>query len=285
MPTSKTPNSPSGSLLWLSDKVINRVVSLGSRCIILVSHVGHMSLLLAQVIKMLISNRPRREVMVRQLYHIGYLSLPVVLLTGVCIGLVLAVQAYATLSGLNGENMAGAMVNFSLVTQIIPVLVGLTLAGRVGASIAAELGTMQVTEQIDALRVMGTDPIQYLIVPRFFACVALMPFLTALSSFVGIMAAAELLTGLWGIDKAAYWAHASEFVDSWDILIGLAKTVVYGAIIALISCRNGLMTTGGATGVGDACTKAVVDSSMVIMVASFILTLISQELYDILLGA
>ena len=154
--------------------------------------------------RVLIYDRPRRSVMVRQLYQVGYLSLPIVILTGVCIGLVMAVQTYSTLGQFNGENVTGAMVNFSMATQLMPVLAGLTIAGRVGSSIAAEIGTMKVTEQIDALRVMGTDPAQYLVAPRFVACVMLMPFLTALGVFAGIFSASYLVTGLWGVDRAAY---------------------------------------------------------------------------------
>jgi len=162
------------------------------------------SQLFAQVMRVLIYDRPRRAVMVRQLYQVGYLSLPIVILTGVCIGLVMAVQTYSTLGQFNGENVTGAMVNFSMATQLMPVLAGLTIAGRVGSSIAAEIGTMKVTEQIDALRVMGTDPAQYLVAPRFVACVMLMPFLTALGVFAGIFSASYLVTGLWGVDRAAY---------------------------------------------------------------------------------
>ncbi len=256
-----------------------QILYVRSQAMVLTVAVGEVSRLFVAVMRTLIYNPPRRVVMVRQLYHVGYLSLPIVILTGICIGLVMAVQTHSTLSQFNGENMVGAMVNFSMATQLMPVLAGLTIAGRVGSSIAAEIGTMKVTEQIDALRVMGTDPVQYLFVPRFVACVLLMPFLTALGTFAGIFCAAYLITTIWGVDKAAYWSHAADFVDSWDILTGLFKTIIYGAIIALISCRKGMQTSGGATGVGDACTSAVVASSMAIIVATFLLTLILQKIY------
>ena len=261
-----------------------RITKLGRRVMTLFIAVGQVSQLFMAVMQTLVKNPPRRVVMVRQLYHVGYLSLPIVLLTGVCIGLVMAVQMHATLSQFNGEYMTGAMVNFSMVTQLMPVLCGLTIAGRVGSSIAAEIGTMNVTEQIDALRVMGTDPIQYLVTPRFVACIFLLPFLTALSSFAGIICAELLVTGVWSVDSAAYWAHAENVVSSWDILTGLFKTIIYGAIIALIACRRGLATKGGATGVGDACTSAVVGASMAIIVSTFILTVILRELHTLFFG-
>lgn len=267
---------------WVSNRLRQRIGIIGRQLVDMVVAVGAVSRLFVAVLHTLFTRPPRRLVMVRQLYHIGYLSLPIVILTGVCIGLVMAVQTRSTLSQFNGENMTGAMVNFSMVTQLMPVLAGLTIAGRVGASIAAEIGTMRVTEQIDAMRVMGTNPVQYLIVPRFVACVLLMPFLTALGAFAGIYCASYLVTGLWGVDRAAYWAHAAEFTDSWDILTGFFKTIIYGAIIALVACRKGLQTEGGATGVGDACTSAVVTASMAIIVASFVLTLILQELYKLM---
>ena len=258
-----------------------KIARFGARVMTLFIAVGQVSKLFVAVMKTLVRHPPRRVVMVRQLYYIGYLSLPIVILTGVCIGLVLAVQTHSTLAQFNGENVTGAMVNFSMVTQLMPVLCGLTIAGRVGSSIAAEIGTMEVTEQIDALRVMGTDPIQYLVTPRFVACVLLLPFVTALGAFAGIFCAAYLITTVWGVDSAAYWGHAAKFVDTWDILTGLFKTVIYGAIIALIACRRGLQTKGGATGVGDACTTAVVSASMAIIVSTFILTVILRELHNL----
>ena len=151
--------------------------------------VGELGTLLRDVVRALIYDRQRREVMVIQLYHIGYLSLPVVLLTGVSIAMVMAVQSYATLSRFNAEVMCGPMVNYSMVTQLAPVVTGLMLAGRVGSNMAAELGTMKVTEQLDALRTMGTDPIAYLVAPRFLACVLLLPLLTALGAGAGVAGA------------------------------------------------------------------------------------------------
>ena len=254
------------------------IVSLGRYAIDVFSVVGQTGIMVVQVLRSFVADPQRRLVVLRQMYHIGYLSLPVVLLTGVSIGLVMAVQAYYTLNSLNAESMTGAMVNYAMVSQLMPVLTGLTLAGRVGSSIAAEIGTMKVTEQIDALRVMGTDPIAYLVAPRFLACVMLIPMLTAVGGLVGIIAAEALVLSVWGVDPAAYWSHSETLLSWWEVMTGLIKTVVYGAIIALVSCRRGLRTEGGATGVGEACTTAVVNSSMLILVMTFVMTVLFQRL-------
>lgn len=254
---------------------------LGRYVIDVVAVVGQTGVMVRRVMHSFLNDPQRHITVLRQMYHIGYLSLPVVLLTGVSIGLVMAVQSYYTLNNLNAETLTGGMVNYALITQLMPVLAGITLAGRVGSSIAAEIGTMKVTEQIDALRVMGTDPVAYLVAPRFLACVTLIPMLTAVGGLVGVLAAEALVLGVWGVDPAAYWGHSEKLLSTWEILTGLFKTVIYGAIIALVSCRRGLRTEGGATGVGEACTQAVVNSSMLILVATFVLTVLLQRLENL----
>jgi phospholipid/cholesterol/gamma-HCH transport system permease protein len=224
----------------------------------------------------------RREVIVTQLYHIGFLSLPVVLVAAASIGLVLGVQSFATLARLNAETMCGPMVNFSVVTQLCPVIVGLMLAGRVGSNLAAEIGTMKVTEQLDALRVMGTDPVAYLVAPRFLACVLLAPVLTAIGSVVGMAAGAFLVVGIWQVDGAAYWAQTAKYLKPWDVITGNLKPLVFGGLIALVACRRGLMTRGGATGVGEACTRGVVQACVLVLVANFLLSLLFQKLWHLL---
>jgi phospholipid/cholesterol/gamma-HCH transport system permease protein len=237
---------------------------------------GQLALRFSQVMVSALRDRQRRRTFVIQLYRIGYQSLPVVVLTGLSIGMVLGVQILATLRAFKGETMTGAMVNFALFSQLAPTVTALMVAGRVGSSIAAELGTMKVTEQIDALRTMGTDPIAYLVVPRFLACVLLLPMLTAIAMFAGVYGSAALLVGVYGVPEASYWARSADFNGSYEIISGLVKTVIFGAIIALVSCRKGLMTKGGATGVGESCTEGVVTSSIMILIANFVLTLILQ---------
>ncbi len=268
------------TLIMRALSIIDRIRALGASVLAFIHVSGSLTCLLTAVVRSIFGDHQRHIVVMRQLYRIGYQSLPVVVLTGVSMGLVIAVQGYATLHKFDGENATGGMVNFSLVTQIMPVMTGLILAGRVGSSIAAELGAMQVTEQIDALRVMGTNPISYLVAPRFIACVTLMPLLTGVGMLVGMMSAAWLVVGLWDVDGAAYWAHSRSFVSSWEILTGVGKTVVYGAIVSLVACYKGLRTEGGATGVGAACTEAVVLSSMLILVTTFVMTVVLQKLWD-----
>jgi len=250
-----------------------------------VQAVGQISILLVQVLRSFVRQPQRRKTISTQLYRIGFLSLPVVVVTGVSVGLVLAIQSYATLSRVSGETMTGAMVNFALVAELAPVLTGLMLAGRVGSSIAAEIGTMKVTEQLDAMRVMGTDPIGYLVAPRFAACLLLLPVLAAIGAAAGIVAAQYLALGIWDIDPGAYWAKHRAYVDSWDILTGLCKAMIFGGTIALVACRRGLRTEGGASGVGTACTEGVVSASLLILVGDFVLTVVFQHLFNLVAGA
>lgn len=257
-------------------KTANVVVASGRSTINFIRVTGDVTLLLGQVLRAMWRHPQRRRTLVLQMYRIGFQSLPVVILTGLAIGMVLGVQLLVTLKSLGAESTTGAMVNFALFSQLGPTLTGLMLAGRVGSSIAAELGTMKVTEQIDALRTMGTDPIAFLVVPRFLACVALLPFLTAIACAGGVFGAAWLLISIYGVPAASYWERAIEFNSWWEIITGLAKTSVFGAIIALVACRAGLATAGGATGVGRACTQGVVTASISILLANFVMTLVIQ---------
>lgn len=227
---------------------------------------------------------PQRTILATQLYHLGYLSLPVVVLTGMSMGMVLAVQSYMTLHRFNGEVMAGPMVTYGMVSQVGPSMTALLVAGRAGSNIAAEIGTMKVTEQLDALRVMGSSPIAYLVTPRLIACTFLMPVLGALAGLIGILAAAFLCITIWHVDAGAYWHQTAIYVQRWDILMGLAKCPFFGLIIGLVACRQGMKTGGGATGVGESCTRAVVQASLLVLVINFFLTLISNELYELFYG-
>jgi phospholipid/cholesterol/gamma-HCH transport system permease protein len=243
--------------------------------------VGEVGQLLMATLIALRRQPQRRSVLVTQLYHIGFLSLPVVLVGCVAIGLVLGVQSYATLRRFTAEVMCGPMVNFSLITQLAPVITGLMLAGRVGSNLAAEIGTMKVTEQIDALRVMGTDPIAYLVAPRFLACVLLSPILTAIDAGAGMIAGSFLVVDVWQVDGAAYWFQSAKYIRLYDIVTGLSKPIVFGGLIALVTCRRGLMTKGGATGVGEACTRGVVQASILVLVSNFLLSLLFQKIWDV----
>lgn len=257
------------------------LVLIGRGTLDLLGWTGQLAVLLRQCWHAALHDRPRYQILAAQFFHIGLLSLPIILVTGASIGLVLAVQAHATLILFNAETMCGPMVTYSMVSQLGPTMTAILIAGRVGSNIAAEIGTMKVTEQVDALRVMGTDPVSYLVLPRLVALVLLLPMMTALADWVGVWAGTGLLVGLWGVDAGAYWYQTEKYVATWDVLMGLAKTPVLGLLIALVACRQGLLTGGGATGVGQSCTRAVVQGCATVLVANFLLTLLSNKIYHL----
>src|SRR3954464_784846 len=171
-----------------------------------------------------------------QMYDVGTKSVPVVSITGAFIGMVLAVESYTQFKSIGQETRLGSVINISVVKQIGPVLAAVMLAGRVGGALTAELGTMNVTEQLDALRVMGTDPIRYLVVPRFLACVLLTPILTIYSDLLGVGGAWLVSTKFLGVPTGPYWFYSSIGVDSWQIMEGVLKSAFFGGAIGMISC-------------------------------------------------
>jgi phospholipid/cholesterol/gamma-HCH transport system permease protein len=242
---------------------------------------GELTRLFLEVCRSLASDRPRWQVFATQLYHLGYMSLPIVLVTGASMGLIMAVQAHATLVRFNAEIMAGPMVMYSMVTQLGPGMTAILVAGRVGSNIAAELGTMKVTEQVDALRTMGTNPVSYLVAPRVVALVALMPVMGILAAAAGTFGGALLLVGAWGVDAGAYWYQTEMYLRTYDVYMGIVKTPFLALLIGLIACRQGLRTAGGATGVGESCTRAVVQGCITVMCANFLLTLVVNKLWHL----
>jgi len=222
---------------------------------------------------------PRRDTLLPNFYQIGVLSFPVVALTGTFIGMVLAVQSHSQFRQLHLETRLGAVINMSLVRELGPVLAATMLAGRVGSAMAAELGTMRVTEQIDALASMGANPIQYLVVPRFLACLILIPTLTIVADFMGVAGGfAYAVFGL-GIDSNHYWQNSQDYVGAFDLFSGVFKSLFFGAAIALISCYRGFHCDPGAEGVGRAATSAFVISFVLILVLDFFLGIALDNLY------
>src|SRR5437588_5399272 len=187
-----------------------------------------------------------------QFYEVGVRSVPVVAITGAFIGMVMAVETYSQFKAIGQENRLGSIINLSVVKQIGPVLAAVMLAGRVGGALTAELGTMNVTEQIDALRVMGTDPIRFLVVPRFISCVLLTPILTIYSDLLGIIGGWGISVFLLGVPNGPYWQYSAQGVETWQVMEGIIKSVFFGGAIGLISCYKGFNTTAGASGVGRA---------------------------------
>jgi phospholipid/cholesterol/gamma-HCH transport system permease protein len=230
--------------------------------------------------------RPKNlRLLMPQLYDIGVRSVPVVAIVGAFIGMVMAVETYSQFAAIGQENRLGAIINLSVVKQIGPVLAAVMLAGRVGGALAAELGTMNVTEQLDALRVMGSDPIQYLVVPRFVACVLLTPILTAYSDLLGILGGWLIAVPFFHIPNHNYWYYSTHGgVDTWQVLEGIFKGFFFGGAIALISCYKGFNSGSGASGVGRACTESFVMSFIAIIVLNFIFADVSKEMYQAIFG-
>src|SRR5215831_16837743 len=241
--------------------------------------VGDLSLFFLDMLVWLLTRLPRRSVLLACMYQIGVESLLVVMVTGGFIGMVMAVQSYDQFRFMHLETNLGAVINISLVKELGPVLAATMLAGRVGSSMAAELGTMKITEQIDALRVLGANPVHYLVVPRFLACVLLIPLLTVMADAAGVFGGWLISTQVCGIDSLHYWNHTEEYIGTYDLMSGVVKSVFFGAAIAIVSCQRGFNCRAGAEGVGRAATEAFVFSFVAILVLDFFLGIITSALY------
>ena len=207
----------------------------------------------------------------RQLIRIGYFSLPVVGLTALFTGAALALQIYAGGSRFNAEAVVPSIVAIGMVRELGPVLGGLMVAGRVSSSIAAEIGTMRVTEQIDALVTLSTDPMRYLVAPRVLAATLAMPALAAIGDVIGIMGGYLVGIGRLGFNSAAYLNNTVDFLEVTDVTSGLWKAAVFGFIIAAMGCYQGYNSGRGAAGVGRATTNAVVAASVLILAANYVM--------------
>jgi len=223
-----------------------------------------------------------RQQLFQQMFEIGTLSIPVVMITGGFIGAVLAIETYPQFKALGFEARLGSVINISVVKQIGPVLGAVMLAGRVGGALTAELGTMKVTEQIDALRAMASDPVRTLAVPRFAACMLMMPVLTVFSDALGMFGGWYLSVQVLGVDHYQYWQYTRESLDLYTVMTGFIKSLFFGAAIASISCYKGFNCGSGAQGVGRACTDAFVVSFVVILVMNFFLAMLLNTINTLL---
>ena len=212
-----------------------------------------------------------------QIYFIGIKSQSVVIITGAFTGMVLGAQTYFQFHKVKMDTATLAVVGVSMCSELGPVLTALMVAGRVGAAIAAEIGTMRVTEQIDALRTLATHPVDSLVVPRLLASTIALPLLTIESITIGIGASYLVGVYLLGIDPVYSWCNMLKYTGNIDLVFGLIKALVYGGIIALIGCYKGMTCGVGAQGVGRATTEAVVFSSITILITNFFLTLVLQR--------
>ena len=208
----------------------------------------------------------------RQMVRIGYFSLPVVGLTALFTGAVLALQIYIGGSRFNAEGVVASIVAIGIVRELGPVLGGLMVAGRVSAAIAAELGTMRVTEQIDALTTLSTNPFKYLVAPRLIAGIVTLPILVAVADTIGVMGGFLVGVNKLNFNAGTYISNTVDFLQAGDIISGLCKAAVFGFIITLMGCYHGYNSGRGAQGVGNATTNAVVSASVLILAANYILT-------------
>ncbi len=275
------PVDGGGFVAGVMNWIANWIADLGGIVIEAVISLGDVAQFSLSTIWWLFTRRPHKGTLLLNFYQIGVLSLPVVALTGIFIGMVLAVQSYAQFRMLGMETRMGAVINMSLVRELGPVLAATMLAGRVGSAMAAELGTMRVTEQIDALSSMGANPIHYLVVPRFLACLILIPALTTTADFMGVVGGAFYSIGLLDIDSHHYWENSRQFVGVFDLFSGLFKSLFFGAAIALIGCHRGFTCDPGAEGVGKAATGAFVLSFVVILFLDLILAIILEQVYGL----
>ncbi len=219
-----------------------------------------------------------------QMYEVGVKSVPVVGVVEAFIGMVLAVETYAQFKTIGQENRLGSVLALSIVKQIGPIMAAVMLAGRVGGSLTAELGTMNVTEQLDALRVMGSDPISYLVVPRFLACLLLTPLLTVYGDLFGILGGSIIGVLTFHIPSGTYWQYTYRGVEHWQIFEGLVKSFFFGGAIGLVGCYKGFTCGSGASGVGRACTESFVQSFLAIIILNFVLAKVAHDAYVALYG-
>jgi phospholipid/cholesterol/gamma-HCH transport system permease protein len=225
--------------------------------------------------------KPAAGTFLPSLYLVGVRSVPVVAITGMFIGMVMAVQIYNEFYRMGIATRLGSMINITIVRELGPVLAATMLAGRVGSAMAAEMATMKITEQVDAVAVLGAHPLHYLVVPRLLACILLIPLLTVMADFMGIMGGALICTRIYGIESHYYWQHTANFVRMFDVFMGIIKAVFFGCAIGLISCHRGLHSQPGAEGVGRSSTEAFVASFIVILVLDFFLGLLLINVYDL----
>jgi phospholipid/cholesterol/gamma-HCH transport system permease protein len=212
------------------------------------------------------------RIILKQMIEIGYFSLPVVGLTAIFAGMVLALQSFTGFSRFSAESAIPNIVVLSITRELGPVLAGLMVSGRIAASIAAELGTMRVTEQVDALTTLSTNPFKYLVAPRFIAGITMMPILVFIADVIGVLGGYLISVYKLGFNSSNYLQNTYDFVEFNDVFSGLVKASVFGFIITLMGCYHGYHSKGGAQGVGQATTNAVVSSSILILCFNYILT-------------
>lgn len=245
----------------------------------LIRYLGELAFLTRDCFVSLFVGRLRLNLLCDQIAEIGFRSQPVVIITGAFTGAVLAVQALFQFSLVKMETVGGGLVSVAMFRELGPTITALMLAGRVGSSMAAEIGTMKVSEQIDALRSMSVHPIDYLVTPRFIAILISAPLLIAESAFFGIIASYIVGVKTFQVPEPYWNFHVSAYTDMSDVTIAMTKGIVFGFLIVIISCHQGLKATNGAVGVGKGTTNAMVYSSLAVLISNFFLSFLMQMLF------
>jgi len=262
------------SVVGSREFIFNWLEVIGHRTSSIFIHIGGIAVFFLQTLRSILGRPFYLKNLVKQMEQIGVNSIPVVLTTALSTGMVLAYQSYTGFKRFGAETLIGTVVSLSMTRELGPVLTGLMVAGRAGASIAAELGTMRVTEQIDALSTLATNPMKYLVVPRVLASTMMMFFLTALGMIIGITGGYFVGVKLLGTNPVTYINNSINYTEVSDIWYGLIKSLVFGTVVGVISCYKGFSTEGGAEGVGKATTGAVVVSCMLILILDYFLSAI-----------
>jgi phospholipid/cholesterol/gamma-HCH transport system permease protein len=252
--------------------LLTPVAAIGRGFLLVLSTAGGITLFGAHALSHLVRPPFYFRLFLRAFFEFSYFSLPVVSLTAVFSGMVIALQSYAGFSRYGAATAIPNIVLISVVRELAPVLAGLMVAGRVGAAMAAELGTMRVTDQIDALTTLSTNPIKYLVVPRLLAGVLALPLLVLVADVLGVMGGWIVGTAKLGFNSPAYLMTTMDFLHTQDVVVSLAKAAVFGFLVALMGCYNGYNSRGGAVGVGAATTNAVVSASILILAFDYVLT-------------
>jgi phospholipid/cholesterol/gamma-HCH transport system permease protein len=251
---------------------MNPLAAVGRVTLALSASVGEVALFAVEAILGGLRGPLYPRQLLRQMLEIGYYSLPVVGLTAIFTGMVLALQSYTGFSRFEASSAIPTIVVLSMTRELGPVLAGLMVAGRVGAAMAAELGTMRVTEQIDALTTLSTDPLRYLVFPRLLAGVLMLPLLVLVADVIGVLGGYLVSVYKLGFGPIEYINRTIQYLETQDVVSGLVKAAVFGFIVALMGCYHGFNSKGGAQGVGIATTNAVVSSSVLILATNYLIT-------------
>ena len=251
---------------------MNPLAAIGRAFLALLEAIGRLVLFALSAVTHIVRPPFYPRVLLRQMVDIGYYSLPVVALTTLFSGMVLALQSHTGFARFSAEGAVAGVVALSITRELAPVLAGLMVAGRVGASMAAELGTMRVTEQIDALSTLSTDPMKYLVAPRILAGFVMLPPLVLVGDIIGIFGG--YIVGIYKLDfsPGTYIDQTWRFIEVRDVVSGLVKAAAFGFLVSLMGCYHGYRSAGGAQGVGRAATGAVVSSAILILVFNYIIT-------------